>query len=273
MAINQASKYSQIVDERFRLMSVTQAAVNNDYDFDGVNTVNVYGIPTAPMNNYTMSGSQRYGVPAELQDTVQALTLSRDRSFTFAIDRRNYEDTMMVKEAGASLRRQIDEVVTPEIDIYRLATMAASAGNTETAAISNAGGAYEEFLKGTSTLLDNKAPLAGTVAFVSTGFYKAIRLDNAFILAGDLAQDALIKGQVGMIDGVPLVFVPNSYLPANTNYLLANRVAVTAPMKISEYKIHDNPPGINGWLIEGRVYYDCFVLANKANAIFWHKSA
>ena len=62
MAINWASKYSDIVDERFRLMSVTQSAVNDTYSFDGVNTVNVYSIPTVAMNNYNMSGANRYGI-------------------------------------------------------------------------------------------------------------------------------------------------------------------------------------------------------------------
>jgi hypothetical protein len=42
---------------------------------------------------------------------------------------------------------------------------------------------------------------------------------------------------------------------------------------LSEYKIHDNPPGINGWLVEGRVYYDAFVLENKKSAIYVFKTA
>jgi hypothetical protein len=80
----------------------------------------------------------------------------------------------------------------------------------------------------------------------------------------------LLKGQVGQVDGVPLIFVPQSYLPADANYLLANRIATVSPMKISDYRIHENPPGVNGWLIEMRFYYDAFVIKNKKNAIFLH---
>ena len=36
--------------------SITQAAFNNDYDFEGVSTVNVYSVATSPLNNYQMSG-------------------------------------------------------------------------------------------------------------------------------------------------------------------------------------------------------------------------
>lgn len=36
------------------------------------------------------------------------------------------------------------------------------------------------------------------------------------------------------------------------------------------YRIHDDPPGISGWLVEGRTIYDCFVLNEKRNALYYH---
>ena len=273
MAINYASKYSDVVDERFTQASLTQAAINTEYDFQGVNTVNIYSIPTKPMNDYTSTGNQRYGVPEELQDEVQTLVMSQDRAFTFTIDRRNYLDTMMIKESGRALRRQLDEVTIPEIDKYRIASITAGAGTTSTVTPITKDNAYESFLTGVTTLLDNKAPLAGTFAFINSNFYKQIRLDTSFIKASDLAQDMLVRGQVGAIDGIPLIFVPDSYFVSGTEFIITNRIATTAPTKISEYRVHENPPGINGWLIEGRFYYDAFVLNNKAKVIYVHKGA
>ena len=49
-------------------------------------------------------------------------------------------------------------------------------------------------------------------------------------------------------------------------------MAATAPKQLTEYKIHDNPPGISGYLVEGRLIYDCFVLNEKADAIYYHGS-
>ena len=83
----------------------------------------------------------------------------------------------------------------------------------------------------------------------------------------------MIKGQVGTIDGIPLIVVPKSYFPENVEFNIINQAATTSPVKLSEYKIHDNPPGINGWLVEGRVYYDAFVLENKKSAIYVFKTA
>ncbi|MBQ2669362.1 MAG: N4-gp56 family major capsid protein, partial [Clostridia bacterium] len=87
MPINYASKYAAKIDERFSREAMSTPAVNNDYDFVGVKTVNVYSVPTAPMNDYTRNGSSRYGTPSELENSVQELTLTKDRSFTFSIDR------------------------------------------------------------------------------------------------------------------------------------------------------------------------------------------
>jgi hypothetical protein len=82
-----------------------------------------------------------------------------------------------------------------------------------------------------------------------------------------------MKGQIGAIDGIPLILTPDSYFPENVSFIITNKIATVSPVKLSDYKIHDNPPGINGWLVEGRVYYDAFVLDNKAKAIYVHKTA
>ena len=104
MAINYASKYAQKIDEKFARESMTSAAVNNDYDFVGVKTVNVYSVPTAEMNDYSVSGTSRYGTPQEIENTVQEMTMTRDRSFTFTIDRGTYNDTQMSNAAGGHFK-------------------------------------------------------------------------------------------------------------------------------------------------------------------------
>lgn len=273
MPINFAEKYAAQIDERFKLGALSTPVVNNDFDFVGVKTVKVYSVPTAPMNDYTRSGSSRYGEPEELENSVQELAMTRDRAFTFTIDRGNFNDTQMANSAGAALQRQIDEVITPELDIYRFSIICANAGTISAVTPITADNAYSSFLDATMALTDKKCPVGGRVAYVSPAYYKNIKLDDAFIKASDIAQNMLVKGQVGMIDGVPIVTVPTSYLPTGVEFFIANPIATTAPVKIADYKVHDNPPGINGWLVEGRVYYDAFVLDNKKDAIYVHKGA
>lgn len=55
MAVNYAEKFSQTIDEQLSKDSLTDKAVNKDYDFDGVNKVNVYSVETVPLNDYDIN--------------------------------------------------------------------------------------------------------------------------------------------------------------------------------------------------------------------------
>lgn len=274
MSIDYAAKYSQKVDERFALVSKTGVAINQDYDFVGAKTVHVYSVGVAGMNDYARSGSARYGTPQELDATTEELVMKKDRSFTFTIDKGNYNDTQMVTEAGKALNRQITEVVVPEVDKYRLAVLAANAGlkNATPAAITK-NTAYTAMLDANEALSNALVPETGRVCFCSTAFYKFIKQDDAFVKKGDMAQELVMNGVVGAVDGVPIIVMPASYMPTKTDFIITNKIACTAPTKLAEYRVHQDPPGINGWLVEGRIYYDAFVLGNKKNAVYRHLNA
>lgn len=270
MAQNYAAKYESKVQEAFKLGSQTERAINREYDFTGVNTINIYSVGTAPLNDYNMEGASRYGSASELGTSLQTAVLTQDKSFTFTIDKRNNADQMNVLEAGKALRRQIDEVLIPFIDGYRLNKIVEGAGTVVTGTITEKN-AYTSFLDATVAMLDKKVPLAGAYAYVGSNFYKQIRLDSAFIKPSDMAQEMLTKGVVGMVEGIPIVHIPSSYLPAGVEFIITNSQATVGAEKLAEYKTHDNPPGINGTLVEGRIYFDAFVLEKKKDMIFVQK--
>lgn len=269
MAINYAEKYSPQVDERFKLGSLTTALVNHAYDWLGVATVKVYSVPTAEMNDYTLTGSNRYGTPAELNNEVQEMTLTKDRSFTFTIDKKSEDDTMGVMAAGAALARQIDEVIIPEIDTYRISKLVAGAPTANVikdVAVTKAN-AYEKFLAVQEILDNKKVPTGGRICMCTPGYYNMLKLDEAFTKKGDMATKIAINGLVGEVDGVYIIKAPKSYFPESVNFLITNPIVMPAPIKLTEYKIHDDAPGISGHLVEGRIRYDAFVLDQKKDAI------
>ena len=272
MAINYAAKYSAKVDERFTLGSLVNSIINKDYDFTGVKTVKVYSIGTAEMNDYERTGMSRYGTPADLQDTVQELTMTQDRSFTFVIDKGDESEQAGAKNAGVALRRQIDEVVIPEYDKYIISKVVGGAGKVTTAAVTNAN-AYDAFLAGAEELDEKKVPTVGRIALVTPAYLRKLKTDDNFVKNADLGQQIVLTGQVGAVDGTPIIKVPASYFPANVEFVITHPVATTAPVKIQEYKIHQDAPGISGALAEGRFLYDGFVLDNKKGAIYVHKNA
>lgn len=277
MAINYASKYSPKVAERFKLKSLTEAGINREYDWAGVDTINVYSVPTVAMGNYSLTGATRYGSPTELENTIQTMIVSKDRSFSITIDRKSLDDTQGAMEAGKALARQTDEVIIPEVDVYRLAAMATAAvaagGVNSAKAASTNQTAYINFLAATEYLGENKVPMNKRIAWVTYAFYSLLKQDSSFMLASEMSKQELINGVVGKVDGVKIVAVPSSYLPANTDFIMAHPSATVAADKLEDYKTHDNPPGVSGVLIEGRIRYDAFVLDAKNKAIYVRKNA
>ena len=232
--INYAEKYEAQVDERFKVASVTESAVNRNYSFDGVNKINIYSIETAPLNDYNReSASNRYGI---------------------------------AKELGNALQRQIDEVVTPAIDKYRINVMAKNAGTVLKQIITDKN-AYQSFITASVELIENKVPTESRIAFVSPLFYMLMKSDKDFTGYGDKVNNVAVTGSIAKIDGINIIVVPSDYLPERTNFIITHPTATVSPVKLAEYKTYDNPPGISGWLCEGRIYYDAFVLNNKKKAI------
>ncbi len=62
----------------------------------------------------------------------------------------------------------------------------------------------------------------GRKLHVSPEFYKLIKLDPSFVKNSDLGQEVAFKGQVGAIDGLPVILTPTSRLPENVAFVIAH---------------------------------------------------
>ena len=277
MAQNYAAKYQKTIDEVFRINSVTDIIINKGIrlDYEGVNAVTIYGVSTVAETTYVRSGSNRFGSLVELDTTKQTFTLSQDKSFTYSIDRGNYEDSMMITEAGSTLQREIEVVCVPNTDIYRFAALTtyAVANSQSTTVALTSSNVYVQFLARQATLDDAKVPADGRVAFVTPATYALLKQDSNFIKASDMAQGMLKKGVVGDVDGVTIVKVPTSYLVANTGFLIVHNSVLVAPHKFDTFRILKEVQGIDGWVVEGRRYFDAFIPTNHGIAMALHKIA
>lgn len=261
MTVNLATKYESKLLQAYTKASILTGKVNTEYSFAGVQSINILTATTQSLNTYDRTASaNRYGTPAEVQDTKQTLTLSQDKSFALVIDRGNLEDQMMAKKAGAVVKAQIGEQVTPFFDAYALAQWAANAGQTSTISGTNVD---------KDTVLDMFIDAHGKFfnynfnkdlyAYVSSTTYAKLLRNPEFISVDKLGEKVLSNGVVGKCMNILVVEVPDAYM---TGYqaIFAHKRSVLAPTKISELKIHTDAPGISGTLIEGRYYGDAFVL-------------
>lgn len=275
MAINYQSKVDlqNLVDELFTTTAKSDAVVNDNFNFVGAKTVEVYNVSTVPLSDYTVAGVNRYGTPNELDATVQEMTMTQDRGFTFTIDKINQDETAGALEAASALARQLRERVVPEVDTYRFTVMEANAGNTKTLTLDETN-IYGAILDATEALDDAEVPTDGRKIIVTPATYKFMKQSSDIILETEIGQDARNRGVVALLDGMEVIKVPASrFTNVNFGFMVAHDIATPAPVKLAEYKIHEDAPGISGSLVEGRVYYDAFVLSNKADAIYVHTNA
>jgi hypothetical protein len=268
MAINLATKYSPKVAERFALGSLTDAYAGKDYEFSGVQTIKVYSVNTVALTDYTRTGTARFGALEELGDTIQELKVTKDRGFTFSIDKGNAAQQYNVKQANKSLKREIDEVVTPEVDIYRLSKWAAGAGTTTPDGSLTKSNALEKVFAGGMAMSNLLVPKRNRTLFIKESVFFNVKMADQILGVDKLGAAALTKGSVGMLDNMNVVPVPDSYLPEGVNFIIKYKGATVDPVQLKTYRILKDQMGVDGDVVEGRIIYDSFVLDARKNGIY-----
>ncbi len=274
MAIELATKYLPYVDELFSKESKKSMLTNQDLSWTGAHTVKVYKVSTANMGDYGRSGASegnwsRYGKVQGLDATTEEFTLSKDRSFTFAIDKLDRDETGGALESASALARQVREVVIPEVDTYVYGVMTAGAGHKPAALALTSENIYTAITNANTALDDADVPETGRVLVVTPEVYLLMKRCKDITMETDIGNDMRLKGVIANLDGAAVVKVPKNRLPEDFGFMVAHPVATVAPTKLEDYKVHQDPPGISGDLVEGRICYDAFVLNNKKKAIYY----
>lgn len=275
MAIDLTTKFLPYVDEQFTAESKKALITNQDYDWTGAHTVKVYKISTSKMNDYDRAGNglnrSRFGEIKGLDATTEEFRLMQDRSFTFAIDKLDTDETQAQLAGASALARQNREVVIPEVDSYIYKVMCDNAGNKPNPIELSSENIYAEIIKAGTTLDDECIPDTGRILLVTPAVYALMKKSPDIAMETDIGADMRAKGVIAMLDGCNVIKVPASRLPKDFGFIIAHPSATVAPVKLEDYRIHQDPPGISGSLVEGRICYDAFVLDNKRNAIYYQE--
>lgn len=278
MAIELAQKYLPYVDEVFTQDSKKSLLTNTDFSFDGAEAVKLYKISTADMNDYGRRGASagnwsRYGEVKDLDATTELATLTRDRSFTFVIDKLDQNQTGGVLAGASALARQIREVVIPEVDTYVYGVMCNKAGIKPDAIELTSDNIYDEIVKASAALDDELVPETDRVLTVTPAMYLLMKKCKDITMETEVGNDMRIKGVIANIDGALTIKMAAARLPEDFGFMLSHKSACCAPTQLADYRTHENPPGISGTLVEGRIVYDAFVFENKAKAIYYQAAS
>jgi len=274
MAIDLVTKYLPYVDEIFTKESKKSLLTNQDFDWTGAHTVKVYKVNTSNMNDYGRSGPasgnwSRYGAVGSLDATTEEMTLKKDRSFTFAIDKLDEDETAGQLAAASALARQQRQVIIPEVDSHTYGVMAVGAGAKPAAVTLTAENIYSEIIKAGNVLDNAEVPETDRQLVVTPDVFLLMKKCKDIVMETNVGNDLRLRGVIANLDGANVIKVPAARLPKDFGFMLAHPSATVAPTKLEDYKIHKDPPGISGSLVEGRICYDAFVLDNKAKAIYY----
>lgn len=274
MAIQLADKYETYVDEVMKAASKVSLLTGASFSFSGAKNIKLYKIGTAPMQDYGRNSVKagnwsHYGEVTTLDATTENMALTKDRSFTFEIDKLDEDETAQNLQAASALNRQVREVVIPEVDTYTYNVIIEKAGLKQAATALNVENIYEELAKGSEALDDAEAPEDGRYILVTPATLRLMKLNKYLAFNEDAGKELRLRGVVGTLDGASIIKVPASRLPDGFGFLYGHPMAACAPTKLADYKIHKDPPGLSGSLVEGRINYDAFVLENKTNALYY----
>lgn len=144
MAIELVGKFEPYVDEIFNTESNKGLVTNKDFSWTGAHSIKIYKVTTAETNDYDRPGEKvgtqdedskiilsRYGAIQSLDATTEEMTLKKDRSFTFAIDYLDMDETQWQLQGATALARQQREIIIPEVDKYVYGVMCDNAGIEE----------------------------------------------------------------------------------------------------------------------------------------------
>jgi len=272
MAINLATKYEKKIQSYFSLKSVVDGNTNNDYNFSGVKSINIYTPVTQSLTDYSRTGMTRYGTPNEMQDVLQEMILTRDRSFAITVDAGNNAEQMDSKQAGKILALEIEEQVVPEMDKYALSKFADFAGKIDVQLSAPDKTTIVATLAGAMASMSNKnVPNSGRAIYIGWTYFSALRSASEYIGNDTLGKKVLSAGQLGSFMGASVIPVPDDYLKKGSSQcyaLITYKNSVMQPKKIQDYFVKQNPPGINGALIEGRFIFDAYVIGAKADGVY-----
>lgn len=159
----------------------------------------------------------------------------------------------------------------PEVDSYVYGIMTKGAGHKPAAVTLTKTNIYEEITKASNALDNAEVPETQRFIVVTPDVYTIMKRCKDIVMETDIGNDMRLKGVVSNLDGAMVIKVPAVRLPENFGFMLVHPCACVAPTKLEDYKIHVDPPGISGSLVEGRICYDAFVLDNKKKAIYYQE--
>lgn len=266
--INLALKYSPQIDKIWTHGSFVDGKVSQEYDLIGVRSIRISSPITVDLVDYTRSGTERFGTLTEMQDEIQELTMSQDKSWTMSIDNANASDQLNIKKAGEALQQQLEEKVIPFYDKHALKQFAINAGKSVVVATVTKDNIVGFLGAADVHFTNNNVPNSDKYLYIGATNHNLLRLSAEYLAIENMAQRSIEKGVTGNVFDMNVVKVPDAYMATGVQFLAMHKRSGIAPKKIHTMRILTNQRGVDGAVLEGHHYFDAFVIAKKSAGVY-----
>ena len=285
-SIELANKFLPVIDDIYKAESATTALDTQTMDFGGVNEVKVLKVSTTGLGDYSRSTGYPKG---DVTAGWETMKLTEERGKEISVDRMDNEETLGMV-FGSVTGNFMREWVIPELDAYRFAKYAGTAGISSAAAAAlTKDDIISAIDEATAEMDGNEVPQEGRILYVNSDLKAA--LNSA--LARQWSSDGEVNTVLSGYNGMKIIYVPKTrfytkitlndgssawgYAKDGTdgkaiNFMMIHPSAVVQTKKFSLPKIFtpDENQKTDAWLFQFRLYHDCFVYDNKKSGIYLH---
>lgn len=287
-SISLAAKYLPLLDEVYKRASLSSildtpsARVN----WVGANAVNVMKMNTVGMTSYDRNAGY---VPGDANGTWETLTINVDRGRSYQIDYLDNEETLGLMVGN--LLGEVERVqVVPELDAYRFAKLASTAGiGGSTGTITYGTTDVSALIDTAEAAMDNgEVPYEGRILFVSPTCYNALKVN---IERRIINSEDNVNTNVEFYDDMRIIRVPQArfqtaitlqtptahdgqggYVTAgkDIHFMIVHPSAVIQVMKHYVPRLFSPAQNIeaDAYRLNVRYAADTFVLDNKKSGIY-----
>lgn len=264
------------MDKEFETESYTESMTNNDWEWDGNETIVIPTTSHFTLTDYdvTQPWYQRTGAAQQVYDEVNSYTVRRKRTFHGEIDEVPSMDQRFIRKMATALKETVDNELVPENDAYRLKTWAEGAGKVmfgaATTTLAKKGSSDEDIVR-TLLTINAKAtnlhvPKKDRIFVMSVTDAIETRLSER-LQYNQNYSGKMVQGEVAMLGDAKIVAVPDDLMPAGVKIMMKWKGASADPRKCHKLRTLNNVVGSFSTHAEGLFRYDSFVKAHKANGI------
>lgn len=259
-------------------------------DFVNAKTVKVPNIVMSALSDYSRLTGYAAG---DINLTWEAFTLTQDRGKQFTLDAMDNEESGGIAVIHAMKEFERTQVI-PEVDAYRLSTLAAKATGTGIAppGTISANMVISKFADAEKYFEDNEVPIDRIVYFISTEIARQIKISTELkaLVGITTIEKGDIKLKVNTFNDNIIIVVPptrfktaytfgNGFTPttdAKDINILAVYDAASIPVQKHKQVRTFSPEVVqdkDAWKFNYRLYHDIFVPAKKIVGVWLHTKA